>query len=210
MRVRRRRGRLDSQMGFAGLGPSALALASAVVLDAAFGDPRYLIHPVRLIGATLTHYEELLRKIGWSGYAGGCVLFLLLSLTWVVAPAYAVSRITALNWAVGWSVHVFLVYSLLALRDLFDHVWAVQRAAKQNDLVEARRAIGNLVGRDTAMMDLQMCRRAAIESLAENFVDGFLSAIFWYVVLGLPGLFLFKVVSTMDSMVGYKTQKYLQ
>jgi adenosylcobinamide-phosphate synthase len=59
-------------------------------------------------------------------------------------------------------------------------------------------------------MDLAACRRAAIESLSENFVDGFLSPLFWYVLLGLPGLFLFKVVSTMDSMVGYKTPRYLR
>jgi adenosylcobinamide-phosphate synthase len=197
-------------MDFAGLGPSSQTLVAAVVFDAAFGDPHYPIHPVRLMGATLNRYERLLRKIGWNGYAGGCVLFLLLALTWVVLPAYVVSRIAAVNSAAGWSVEVFLVYSMLALRDLLDHVWAVQRAAKRNDLLEARRAIGKMVGRDTATMDLDMCRRAAIESLAENFVDGFLSAIFWYVVLGLPGLLLFKVVSTMDSMVGYKTPEYLR
>ncbi len=99
---------------------------------------------------------------------------------------------------------------LFALRDLIDHVRAVQRAAGLGDLAAAREAIGRLVGRDTSTMDLQGCRRAAIESLSENFVDGFLSALFWYVLLGLPGLLLFKVASTMDSMVGYKTPRYLR
>src|SRR6185312_16785647 len=64
------------------------------------------------------------------------------------------------------------------------------------------------VGRDTTVMDLAACRRAAIESLSENLVDGFLSPVFWYAIAGLPGLVLFKVVSTMDSMVGYKTTRY--
>ena len=71
-------------------------------------------------------------------------------------------------------------------------------------------AISKLVGRDTAQMDVAACRRAAIESLSENLADGFISPIFWYAFLGLPGLLLFKVVSTMDSMVGYKTPRYFR
>jgi len=80
----------------------------------------------------------------------------------------------------------------------------------RNDLPAARLAIGLLVGRDTDRMDIDACRRAAIESLSENFVDGFLSPLFWYALIGIPGLLLFKVVSTMDSMVGYKTPQYLR
>jgi len=76
--------------------------------------------------------------------------------------------------------------------------------------VAAREAIAMLVGRDVSAMDLDACRRAAIESLSESFVDGFLSALFWYAIAGLPGLLLFKIASTMDSMVGYKTAKYLR
>src|SRR5262245_50564444 len=197
-------------MGFAGLGPSAQALVAAVVLDAVFGDPRYFVHPVRLMGWTLSRFERLLRSVGWSGYTGGCVLFVLLTLTCVFLPSFVVSQIHKISSTAGLIVHVVLVYSLLALRDLIDHVWSVERAARRNNLAETRQAIAQMVGRDTSTMDIQMCRRAAIESLAENFVDGFLSAIFWYVLLGLPGLLLFKVVSTMDSMVGYKTPKYLQ
>jgi adenosylcobinamide-phosphate synthase len=107
-------------------------------------------------------------------------------------------------------VQVFLVYSLLALRDLLTHVGAVERAASRNDLEATRGAISKLVGRDTAKMDIAACRRAAIESLSENLTDGFISPVFWYAVGGLPGLLLFKVVSTMDSMVGYKTPRYLK
>ena len=108
-------------------------------------------------------------------------------------------------------MHVFLVFSLVALRDLIDHVRAVENAVDRKDLPScARTAIAMLVGRDTDKMDLAACRRAAIESLSESFVDGYLSAVFWYVLLGIPGLLLFKVASTMDSMVGYKTPLYLR
>jgi adenosylcobinamide-phosphate synthase len=74
----------------------------------------------------------------------------------------------------------------------------------------ARIAVSKLVGRDTDRMDGGACRRAAVESLSENLTDGFVSPVFWYIVAGLPGIVLFKVVSTMDSMVGYKTPRYLR
>ena len=110
---------------------------------------------------------------------------------------------------VAWIVHVFAVYSLLAFGDLLRHVWRVEHALERGDLAAARAAVGRLVGRDTDRMDEGACRRAAIESLSESLPDGFVSAIFWYVLLGLPGLIIFKVVSTMDSMVGYRTPRYL-
>jgi len=105
---------------------------------------------------------------------------------------------------------VFLLYSLLALGDLLKHVWRIEAAVRAGDLAGARRGVSLLVGRDTDRMDAGGCRRAAVESLSENLTDGFVSPLCWYVLGGIPGLVLFKVVSTMDSMVGYKTPKYLQ
>jgi adenosylcobinamide-phosphate synthase len=116
----------------------------------------------------------------------------------------------ALSVWVAWTLHVFLVYSLLALGDLVHHVWRVERALTADDLTAARSAVAQLVVRDTDRMDAAACRRASIESLSENLTDGFASALFWYALLGIPGLVLFKVVSTMDSMVGFKTPQYLR
>ena len=124
---------------------------------------------------------------------------------------------TAVMWAAAlvsvvaaWIVHAFLLYSLLALGDLLHHVWRIESAVRAGDLPRARGAVSALVGRDTDRMDGAACRRAAVESLSENLTDGFVSPVFWYVLAGLPGLVLFKVVSTMDSMVGYKTPRYLR
>jgi adenosylcobinamide-phosphate synthase len=105
---------------------------------------------------------------------------------------------------------VFIVYSLLALGDLLQHVWRVEDALTRKDLGAARQAVAMLVGRDTDRMDPPACRRAAIESMSESLTDGFVSALFWYGLAGLPGLVIFKVVSTMDSMVGFKTPQYLR
>jgi adenosylcobinamide-phosphate synthase len=190
--------------------PSALVLGAGVVLDLLVGDPVYAGHPIRLMGRTLSWFEKVLRRVGADGYGGGIALFFLLSIVWVGGTAGAMA---GLQWSNRWAAlgfEIFLAYSCLALHDLLKHSWAVEAAAQRGDLEGARVAIARLVGRDTDRMDIAACRRAAIESLSENLTDGFVSPIAWYVVLGLPGLVLFKIVSTMDSMVGNKTPRYLK
>jgi adenosylcobinamide-phosphate synthase len=189
------------------LGPHPLALAIAVPVDLAIGDPVYRWHPVRLIGHGLRSIENLLRSLGADGYGGGIALFVVLALVALGVVAGAMAASLALSVWVAWILHVFLVYSFLALGDLVHHVWRVDRAS---DLAAARAAVGQLVDRDTDRMDAAACRRASIESLSENLTDGFVSALFWYALLGIPGLVLFKVVSTMDSMVGFKTPQYVR
>jgi adenosylcobinamide-phosphate synthase len=187
-----------------------MALVVAVGLDLALGDPAYRWHPVRLIGASLSAFERVLRGAGFDGRGGGILLFLKLVVVWGSALAllgWICARLGA--WA-AWSAHVFLVYSLLALGDLIRHVRRVDRAAGQHDLTGARVAVANLVGRDTERMDIAACRRASIESLSESLTDGFTSPLCYYAVAGLPGLLLFKIVSTMDSMVGFRTPRYLR
>ena len=188
------------------LAPNPWFLAAGVVLDLLLGDPNYAAHPVRLMGWTLTRTEKALRKSGFDGYGGGIALFFVLALVWAGGISLAV---VALPDVAASLVSVFLIYSLLALRDLLRHGWDVERAATAGDVAAARSAVSKLVGRDTAKMDGAACTRAAIESLSENLTDGFVSPVFWYAVGGLPGLIVFKVVSTMDSMVGYKTERYL-
>lgn len=190
--------------------PSATALLAAVALDLLLGDPVYRLHPVRLMGSSLSILERVLRSIGANGYGGGVLLFFLLGSLWVFGWSAVIVFGAAWSPWVGFVLHVLLLYTLLAMRDLLVHAWRVQRAAAAGDLPGARLAISQLVGRDTSVMDLASCRRAAIESLSENLTDGFVSPILWYLVGGIPGVVLFKVVSTMDSMVGYKTPRYLR
>jgi adenosylcobinamide-phosphate synthase len=192
------------------LAPSALALAVAVVLDLILGDPVYAWHPIRLVGATLSAFERALRAIGADGYVGGVVLFACLGVVWVGGLSLLVVGSARLHPWAGWAVHVFVLYSLIALGDLLRHVRRIEAGVAADDLPRARAAVSALVGRDTDRMDGAACRRAAVESLSENLVDGFVSPLAWYLVGGLPGIVLFKVVSTMDSMVGFKTLRYLR
>jgi adenosylcobinamide-phosphate synthase len=192
------------------LAPSAPLLIAAIALDLMIGDPVYPFHPVRLIGSTLTFCETLLRRAGADGYGGGIALFLVLSFFWIVLIAALIAVCALVSPPLAHAVHLFVLYSFIALGDLIGHVRRVEHALLHDDIALAREAIGWLVGRDTAPMDAAACRRAAIESLSENLTDGFISPILWYAVLGVPGLVLFKVVSTMDSMVGNKTPRYLR
>jgi adenosylcobinamide-phosphate synthase len=192
------------------LRPNAWVLGIAVVLDLLIGDPVYPMHPVRILGWTLARLEAGLRALRMDGYFGGIFLFILLAVIWVGTLAAAILFISSHSQLAALILEIFIVYSMLALRDLLKHCWKVESAASHNDLEGARKAIAKLVGRDTERMDIAACRRAAIESASENLTDGFISAVFWYALGGLPGIVLFKVASTMDSMVGYKTPRYLK
>ena len=192
------------------LRPSVPLLVGAVLLDLLLGDPVYTAHPVRLMGWSLTQLEKLLRVLKLDGYAGGILLFVLLATAWCGGLSLLVLALGRWNRWASFCFQLLLVYSLIALRDLLRHGRAVEVAVRQGSLPDAHCEISKLVGRDTEHMDFAACRRAAIESLSENLTDGFVSPIFWYAVGGLPGIVLFKVVSTMDSMVGYKTALYLR
>jgi adenosylcobinamide-phosphate synthase len=194
-------------------------LLLALALDVVFGDPPYRWHPVRVMGRFLSWGETGLRRAGLDGRGGGILLFLWLGLVcgggaWLIGAGLRAFGLRAWGSAAGdalayvWSL--YLAYSLLALGDLAAHARRIARAAEGGDLSEARRAAGMLVGRDTEPMDAAACNRAAVESAAENWVDGVLSPLFWLALLGLPGLLVFKIASTMDSMVGYRNERYLR
>lgn len=190
------------------LAPHPVALGVAVALDFATGDPEYRLHPVRLIGRSLELVERGLRRVGADGYGGGIALFALLAVIWVGGVSGLVMSLSSLGSWAGAAAHVFVLYSFLALGDLLRHGRDIERAVAAGTLDAARRNVSRLVGRDTEPMDGAACRRAAVESLSENLTDGFTSAVFWYAIGGLPVLTLFKIVSTMDSMVGYRTPRY--
>ncbi len=108
----------------------------------------------------------------------------------------------------GWIIELLLVVLLLAQRSLFDHVRAVGRALASDGLAGGRAAVAQIVGRDPEQLDEHGVARAAIESLAESFADGVVAPAFWYLLLGLPGLLVYKTVNTMDSMIGYRTERH--
>lgn len=198
----------------------ALAIAG-LFLDALLGDPVYAWHPVRLLGRLLQALENRLRALGANGYAGGMLLFLGLAAATLWPYGLGLWLAAKIDlwegwppWLNGfslrWILDAFLAYSLFALRDLLNHASRVNRAAQRGDLPAARWAVSMLVGRDTDKLNAPACRRAAMESVAENLTDGVIAPMFWLFLGGIPGLLIFKIASTMDSMVGYRTERYLR
>jgi adenosylcobinamide-phosphate synthase len=185
-------------------------LALFMLLDLIAGDPVYRWHPVRLIGDALSFFEKNLRRIGLAGYSGGVLLFICLILSSFAILLGVKFGLDKLHWGLGYAWYLFIAYSLIAVRDLCVHGQRIANAVEQDNLELAREKAACMVGRDIDKMDFSACCRAAVESLGENLTDGILTPLFFYFLFGVPGMLAFKVVSTMDSMVGYRNEKYLK
>jgi adenosylcobinamide-phosphate synthase len=191
-----------------------LTLASALVpatilLDAIIGDPVYRFHPIRLMGQAIVWIEQKIFAWGWNTRMGGVILVLAMMALFVLPVWFVHEKLWALSPWAGFAWDLFWTTHCLALRDLVKHVYRIARAVRARDIPRARQACSMLVGRDTEPMDGPACCRAGIESLSENLTDGVISPLFWLVLLGVPGMVAFKVASTLDSMVGYKSERYL-
>lgn len=183
---------------------TAILLLPALLLDAVFGEPKWLWdefpHPAVLMGRAVTWLETRLNS-GTARRAKGVAAMAVLGLGAV---------------ALGWLIHivpdlgvleVIGAAILLAQRSLVDHVRAVAQALRVS-LQAGRDAVSMIVGRDTDTLDEAAVSRAAIESAAENLSDGVIAPAFWFLIGGLPGLMLYKVTNTADSMIGHRTPRY--
>lgn len=188
-------------------------LAGALLIDAAVGYPqsmyRRIGHPVTWFGALIGWADQTLNRPQWSSaarrVAGVLALILLIGVSTGVA---FVVQTLLLNVPGGLVVIAILASTMIASRSLFEHVSAVMDALDTGGLDAGRRAVSRIVGRDPQSLDEHGVARAAIESLAENSSDGVIAPVFWFAVLGLPGLVAYKVVNTADSMIGHLTPKH--
>ncbi|SDG75642.1 adenosylcobinamide-phosphate synthase CbiB [Roseospirillum parvum] len=190
-----------------------LVLILALGVDALFGEMGPLFagrrHPVAWLGGLIEWADprlnrpdrgrgaRLVRGALMTGVMVGGAFGLGFLIDRLLAPA---------PW--GWGVEVVLVSLLIAQRGLHDHVRAVLVGFAEEGLPGARGAIRHLVGRDPARLDEHGVCRAGLESLAENFSDGVVAPVFWYVVLGLPGIMAYKAINTLDSMIGHRNEAY--
>jgi adenosylcobinamide-phosphate synthase len=184
----------------------------AFLADWLLGDPPSWPHPVRLIGRLITRGESLARA--WAAPARLLAAGAVLTLAVTAAVMGAVTLVLHLSAWIGPLAHalvtLYLVYSLLCLRDLYHQTWRVEKILRSGGLSEARAGLALVVGRDTAELSEAGVRRALIETLAENLSDGLVAPLF-YLALGGPVLaWGFKAVNTLDSMIGYKNERYMQ
>ncbi len=180
----------------------------ALGLDFLLGDPRWLPHPVRLMGAAALWFEKAWRRLLASERAAGvCTVLSLLAVT----GGATVGLLRALAVLHPWAAtagSIILLYTSVAVTDLARHSRAVYRALATGDLALARERVAMIVGRDTAALDQAGVARAAVESVAESMVDGVTAPLFFAFLAGPVGAMLYKAVNTMDSTFGYKNERY--
>lgn len=190
----------------------ALAALLALALDAAIGWPdalyRRVGHPVGLFARLLL---AAARRWNHGRHAQRNGALVLLALAGSTAAAMALLQ-SLLRQTGAWAplLLALAAWPALAQRSLHCHVAAVRQALARADLPAARRAVGRIVGRDVAVLDAGGVARAAIESLAESFVDGVVAPLVWLLVLGLPGIWVLKAVNTADSLIGHRTPRWRQ
>lgn len=187
-----------------------LPLLAGFLLDLLLGDPYWLPHPVRLIGRGIAGLERILRKRlpGRERMAGILLAAVILVLSTAIPSLVLFLCYRICVW-LGVAVESVFCYYLLAARCLAKESGKVYRAAAAGDVEGARRAVSMIVGRDTAPLDMQGIVKAAVETVAENTSDGVTAPMFYIMLFGAGGGFFYKAANTMDSMIGYKNEKYL-
>ena len=188
-----------------------LGLTAAFILDLIVGDPEWSFHPIRLIGRLIARLEALLRSVSpdrMSEKTGGIVLcltviFFTYGTVWLLLyGAYAI------NGYCGFILTGSIVFFSLSLKSLGNAAQAVRRALAHNDQAGARKLLAYIVGRDTGTLSREEMVRATVETVSENTSDGIVAPLFFALLGGAPLAMSYKAINTLDSMVGYKDEKY--
>jgi adenosylcobinamide-phosphate synthase len=187
-----------------------LCVFGALLLDAIFGEPNWLwrraAHPAIVMGRLVAWLDQNLNREPYCNdtltrLRGAAAMIVMITVSGAVGVA-----VSSLPLGAVWATIIAAI--LVAQRSLCDHVAAVASGLLTN-VEEGRTEVAKIVGRDTATLDESGVVRAAIESGAENFSDGVVAPIFWFAIAGLPGILIYKMVNTADSMIGYRNEKYL-
>lgn len=189
-----------------------LLVLLAFLTDLAVGDPRWLPHPVVLMGKAIDFLEKVMRCLARSPgalLAAGTVLaVLLVGGSWLITY-FGLLWAYKVNVWLGSALTVWLISTTIAARGLAGAATEIYLLLKAGDLTAARRKVGWIVGRDTGSLDFRGVTRATVETVAENIVDGIIAPLFYAMLGGAPLAMAYRAVNTLDSMVGYKNERYL-
>lgn len=183
-------------------------IAIAFVLDLAVGDPRWMPHPVRLIGkATVGLEGALTHAFGRGRLPGACLTAIIVGGAWLTVWGI-IETGEYLDHRLAWALTVYILYTTISPRDMDRHASRVFRALRAGNIEEARTSLAMIVGRDTSDLNEKEIVRASVESVAEGAVDGVLAPLFFAILGGAPLAMAYRAANTLDSMVGYRSEKY--
>lgn len=192
---------------------SLVALVMGYILDLIFGDPYWMPHPVRFIGNLISILEKVIRrfmpKTKRGEYIGGIILTVMVVSISMVIPLVIILMAKSINTYLALTVETFMCYQILATKSLKVESMKVYDELEKNDLPSARKAVSMIVGRDTKDLTFSGVAKAAVETVAENTSDGIIAPMIFIAIGGAPMGFFYKAINTMDSMVGYKNEKYM-
>lgn len=183
-----------------------LPLLMGVLADALLGDPAWLPHIVVKFGWLISTAERWFNKGAHRRLKGALTALFLIGCTYILFWWF-IPFCYGLNQWLGVCVSAIFIFYFLAGKTLIKEVRMVFKAVDES-VEKGRKQLSRIVGRDTANLDAQEIRTAALETLAENLSDGVVAPLFWYMLLGVPGMAAYKMINTLDSMIGYKTERY--
>lgn len=184
-------------------------LLTAYLLDLALGDPRWLPHPIRLFGWLIARGEQWLNR-GRHRFIKGAALALVLVAGVFVVLYWLIDFLAAVSLPAWYLLNSLLLFFALANRSLIEEGRAVFTALEQGGLEAGRKRLSWIVGRETGNLSPQQIRGAVFETMSENLSDGVVAPLFYFALFGVPGAMAYKMVNTLDSMIGYKSERYEQ
>lgn len=190
-----------------------LLMLGGFILDGIFGDPAWLVHPVVIMGKAITALEKFLRKrlpnTPEGERLGGRILAMALPVGTLLITGGVCWLFYRISPILGFAIELLWCAQALAAKGLAQESTNVYRELVKGDLPASRRAVSRIVGRDTAELTSEGVTKAAVETVAENVSDGVIAPLFYMMLGGAPLALVYKAINTMDSMVGYKNEKYL-
>lgn len=187
----------------------ALIITCAFILDLLFGDPSCLPHPICLIGNMISSLEKIIRKTLKNEFLGGLILSIIVIGISFFLPFLIIYFANKINFYFGLLIEIYFCFQILATKSLKTESMKVYEPLKNNDIDNARKYLSFIVGRDTQGLDEKAITKATVETIAENTTDGVIAPLFFIAIGGAPFGFLYKAINTLDSMIGYKNEKYI-
>ncbi|MGG4489093.1 adenosylcobinamide-phosphate synthase CbiB [Metabacillus idriensis] len=187
---------------------TALLILLSVLLDLVIGDPKWLPHPVIFFGKVISTIEKAWNK-GDRKKLKGIMLAVYLPFTVFIISLFLLKQLYAISYLLGMAIEIYLISTTFAIKGLRDAAMEVYHPLMSGDLVEARKKLGFIVGRDTDKLSSPEVVRGTVETVAENTVDAIISPLFYAIIGGAPLALAYRAVNTLDSMVGYKNERFI-